>query len=206
MTDQRDSEGRRPRGRPRDRSVEERVVHAALQLVTELGLERWSVDDLARRAGVSRSTIFRRWGSRDNVVSAAFDRLVSATVELPDTGVLRDDLEALVGAELALCGSEPGRTAMAFAVESLDWTGGARERPHAGVRHVTLEYRRAYEAVLARAQERGELSAGVDREVAVDLVSGAMWGRLLGFEPLGYPQALARRIVDLVLQGLTARS
>lgn len=90
----------RPGGRPRDPAIDAAIEHAALRLVAEFGFDAVSMDRIAEAAGVSKPTIYRRWRTKaDLVVGGIRNRM--ARLELPeDTGSLRGDLLAVLGAEL----------------------------------------------------------------------------------------------------------
>src|SRR3954447_22622340 len=88
-----------PRGRPRDPRRREAILSAAISLVAEVGYDRVTVDGLAARAGVSKPTIYRRWpGGKPEIVVEAIRAKRGAAGDLPDTGSLRGDLLALLGA------------------------------------------------------------------------------------------------------------
>ena len=194
-------QARRGPGRPRDASVERRVLEAALTLSTLRGFDGWSVEELAEQAGVAKSTIFRRWGAKGKVLVAAFEQLLLSTIELPDTGSIRDDLMALVRAQVQLYDTQQGRSVIRFALDTLDAAGGNTEVA-AAVRRTAVERRAMYERVVARGQERGELRPDVHPALAVDLVFGAMWGRLFGLGQLGDPDEFAAAAVDAAVTGL----
>lgn len=85
----------RTRGRPRAEGVEERVLAATREIVASSGYRAATVDDIARGAGVSRGSIYRRWPSKGVLVYAA---CIASTDELPDvidTGDVRADLVAV---------------------------------------------------------------------------------------------------------------
>src|SRR5450755_3354969 len=67
------AESRSGRGRPRDERIGERILTATRQLLVDRGLQAMSLDAVAERAGVSRSTIYRRWASSDELVLDAID-------------------------------------------------------------------------------------------------------------------------------------
>ena len=71
------------------------MLHATLDVIAEQGVMGISVDTVAARSGVSKATIYRHWGSRARLIHAAISSLQPSTVE-PDTGILRDDLSALL--------------------------------------------------------------------------------------------------------------
>lgn len=83
-----------PRGRPRDATRGAELLHAAQDLLLEVGYEHLSMDAVAKRAGASKSTLYRRWPSKADLVSAALEAF-EWDAPVPDTGSLRDDLMAL---------------------------------------------------------------------------------------------------------------
>src|ERR1035438_7669841 len=61
-------------GRPRDQLVDEAILRAALDLFGEFGIEGASIGQIANRAGVARTTIYRRWSSREDLLVNAIER------------------------------------------------------------------------------------------------------------------------------------
>jgi AcrR family transcriptional regulator len=73
-------------------------VDAALEVVAEAGFDRATVGAIARRAGASKATIYRRWPGKSELVADAIQRRATPSLLVPDTGTLRGDLLAVVGA------------------------------------------------------------------------------------------------------------
>src|SRR5215204_2865619 len=88
----------RPMGRPRDERADRAILAAALELMAEHGVRDLRMDDVADRAGVGKATIYRRYRSKDELVTAAVAALVSE-IEVPDTGSTRGDLLGLMQAQ-----------------------------------------------------------------------------------------------------------
>src|SRR3954447_9131665 len=85
------------RGRPRDPKRREAILRAAVELVSEVGYDRMTVEAIAARAGVSKPTIYRRWPcGKPQIVVEALRALRAEAGALPDTGSLRGDLLALL--------------------------------------------------------------------------------------------------------------
>jgi AcrR family transcriptional regulator len=82
-------------GRPREARADRAILTATLQLMAERGVRDLRMDDVADRAGVGKATIYRRYRSKDALVSDAIATLVSE-IEIPDTGSTRADLLALM--------------------------------------------------------------------------------------------------------------
>jgi AcrR family transcriptional regulator len=73
-----------PVGRPRDQTVEGKVVASTFDLLNEEGLGGLSVEGIAARAGVSKATIYRRWDSKEELLVDAF-ACVAEEVTIPDS-------------------------------------------------------------------------------------------------------------------------
>jgi AcrR family transcriptional regulator len=163
---------------PRPRSPEGAVLRATLDLIAEHGVHAVTVDAVADRSGVSRPTIYRRWGSRDSLIHAAFMRLQGALVEM-DTGSLRGDLTVLLR---QLVGYLNKIRVFPSLMEA-----AARDPELAAVREETERRGRSvYERVIRRGVERGELPAGLDVELFTDLL----------ISPFVYRRVISQSIVD----------
>jgi AcrR family transcriptional regulator len=188
---------RRP-SRPRSPRVHRAILDATVALFVQAGFDGMSVEAVAATAGVGKSAIYRRWPAKEDLVIAAiadaFDEPAS-----PDTGSVRADL---------LLSARELHRLMTSAV-----TGGVFP-PMAGevakgsrlgcdyAERVIGPRRAIFAAAVRRGIERGELAAGADVELGVDLLVGTfllrrLTGRLLPPDP-----TLPERVVDLALAGL----
>src|SRR4051794_27084591 len=84
------------RGRPRDGALDERILEQVLALLGSRGYGGLTLDELAARSGVAKSTILRRWPSKAAVAAAGVERLALQSVDVPDFGTLHRDLHALL--------------------------------------------------------------------------------------------------------------
>jgi AcrR family transcriptional regulator len=186
------------RGRPRSEKARAAILEAAAEMLLLHGLGAMSVDAVAERAGVSKATIYRWWPSKEML---ALDALVDwAAVRAPtrDTGSLRGDLLALVRPWVREIRRQPfGRVIAAFVTEAQDDPQFAA----AYRTHFVEPRREAMRTALARAAQRGEVSEDLDLEVAIDLIYGPLYHRLLhGHAPL--TARFAQNVVDLALGGI----
>ncbi|MBG0829004.1 TetR/AcrR family transcriptional regulator [Planomonospora sp. ID67723] len=200
------------RGRPRDPRVEERVALAVIGLLLEAGYRQTTIEAVARRSGVSRPAIYRRWRSKAEVVAhALFAR--SDSTALRDSGDLREDLRAWTRAVLARFGRPeiaaafPGLLAD-LQDEKRSRTGGDRSRTGAaqqdgngpqGGFHVDLvgPRRRHFARTVEAAAARGELRPGADHEVLFELLVGSVFLRVASGGNVDDP-AYEDRLVDLL--------
>jgi AcrR family transcriptional regulator len=187
---------RRSIGRPKDERADRAIVDATLEQMATSGARDLRIDDVAARAGVGKATIYRRHRSKNALISAAVATLVSE-IEIPDTGSTRDDLLALMQQAVELYSGSLAPRLMPSLIEE------ARRNPElaATVRDEFLSGRRAaLSAVLERGVRRGDLRRGLDIELALDVLGGAIFYRLLVTGgPIDRP--LAEGIVELILRG-----
>lgn len=165
------AEAPRRRGRPRDARRHAAILKAARELVLEVGYTRITIDAIAKRAGVSRTTLYEKWGHRAPLVEEA----IFARYEewpLPNAGALEGDVALLVD-ELV---SELTRPVVmrAFPALTVEFQAIPDLKAHAIAIYGDPMTRR-WKTVFARAVERGELGAEANAEAAMHLVVGALW-------------------------------
>jgi AcrR family transcriptional regulator len=186
----------RAMGRPREARADRAILAAALELMADRAVHELRMDDVADRAGVGKATIYRRYRTKEELVAAAVAALVGE-IAIPDTGSTRADLLALMGEAV---GVYSGRAA-AGAMPSL--VGAMHRSPEVAraVRDGVLTGRRAaLRQVLERGVERGDLRPGLDFDLALDVLGGPLFYRLL---ITGGPidERLAEGVVELILTG-----
>jgi AcrR family transcriptional regulator len=188
--------GRRPgAGRPRRAAVDELILEAALSRLVDDGYEAMTVEAVASQVGVAKTTLYRRWPSKEALAVAAVHRLYADRVVAADTGSLRGDLIALTMASYEFLITEPGQL-----LESLLRESGRLPVLKDLISRTTQDRRRPYYEVLDRGVQRGELPAEIDRDLVVDLVLGPLWTRVL-ITGADVSEAFARAVVDTVLDG-----
>src|SRR5689334_12592108 len=96
------------RGRPRDGALDDRILDQAVALLGSRGYAGLTLDELAVRSGVAKTTILRRWPSKAAVAAAAVERLALQSVDVPDSGTLHGDLRALLHGARATFARGPG--------------------------------------------------------------------------------------------------
>ncbi|MGG2458787.1 TetR/AcrR family transcriptional regulator [Streptomyces sp. RGM 3693] len=200
-----------PKGRPgRPRSVEtdRAILDATRAALVDVGWGGLTMGEVATRAGVAKTTLYRRWANKSELVVDAvavlFDEL-----ELPDRGCLKSDIEGVVLQFGALLARPETKTALMAVVAESTTDDALRER----IRSAIVE--RQKRLVLlgrSRAQERGELppdAGGPEGERAAertvglifDVIAGAVVHRLLvSAEPVD--AGWARQFTTLLLTGL----
>ena len=179
------------------------ILEAALAELTDHGYGRMSMDAVARRAGVGKAAIYRRWPSKEPLVLDVLTGLADQAVPLPDTGTLRDDVTGFVRHTSALRADPRAMRVLT------DMTAEATRNPRlAEAVHATAEQprRAAATALLRRAVDRGELPADLDLDLATDCLIGLAYLRprtpWQPAEPLD--AAVVERLVKVILAALAA--
>jgi AcrR family transcriptional regulator len=187
-------DGRRP-GRPRTKGIDERILQATLGRLGRDGYEGLRVDDVAADAGVAKTTLYRRWPSKDQLVAEAVRRIYADRALDVDTGDLRSDLLALLSDSYTLLFEGPGRI-----LEDLVRESGTSRELAAVVRATNHARRRAYHEALNRGVARGEIPPAAQHELIIDMLVGPLWTRAL---VTGSPMTVdeIEAIVDTVLDG-----
>jgi AcrR family transcriptional regulator len=147
------------------------VLSATLELLAERGFEGLELPEVARRAGVHATTVYRRWGSRARLAGEALlerGRPLSAT---PDTGALRTDLERLLLEGGALLRTAPVRAMLEVLLSESTDPHPAAEIAQARDRFLAAHLAEA-RLVVQRAVARSELPPGTDPGVLLELVVG----------------------------------
>jgi AcrR family transcriptional regulator len=182
---------------PRSERARSEALDTAADLVAEVGVDRLTIDEVALRSGVAKTTIYRHWPTKQALVVDAVRascRFVTAT---PNSGNLREDLircfDGLIQASLT------GRTGKILP-SLLDAAGRDPEMDDV-LQEYLRERCRPTRTVLQLAQLRGELAADLDVDLAVTLLVGPiLYRKLLQREPITAEFVTA--VVDALLRAL----
>lgn len=181
---------------PRGDRARVRILRAALEVLADEGLGGFSMEAVARRAGASKATVYRRWTSQSELLVDAMDTGFQP-LPLASTGALRTDLIQILSAFESLVARGPFSRLMAAFIDA------AERDPTLWSLHVQLTERRREPVrhLLAEAIRRGEISPSTDLEMAVDLLAGPpFYRRFVAHWP--FPPGYAAAIVDLVLTAI----
>ncbi len=181
--------------------VTKAITEAVFAEWAEHGYARLSMEAVAKRAGVGKSALYRRWPSKQEMAMAVASEFSVARAEIPDTGSLRGDLRQALD-ELLEWLTDPR-----FARVLPDLVAEAARNPELSgfVKSMIGAPRREHSAVmLRRAVERGELRADVDLDLVQDLIASPIYWRVSvrGFEvEPGYLDKLTDLVVRSVATG-----
>jgi AcrR family transcriptional regulator len=193
------AEASRAVGRPRSEEARRAVLDAAYAILVATGLGRFSIEAVAMRAGVARTTIYRWWPSKgllaiESLLEAFRPQLVYAETEDPVA-----DFRALVGSLARALSGPAGRLAASAVAQAQS----DRETREMFVERFSKPLRGESSRLLARGIECGALRADLDVPLVLDTVVGAIYLRLLLGQPLD--AGWARALSETVLRGcLTA--
>ncbi|MGG7573497.1 TetR/AcrR family transcriptional regulator [Streptomyces sirii] len=173
----------------------EAIRAAVFEELAAVGFARMSIEGIARRAGVGKTAVYRRWRSKLHLVLDVVSAVAAAGLPAPDTGSLRGDVRMLLEvAARALkhpMASQIIPDLLAEAARSPELAQALKTALHDSQQGVAA-------AVVARAVERGELPQDVDAHLALDLLTGPLYWRLLVVRdglPNGYLDALSGSVV-----------
>ncbi|GAA2851721.1 TetR/AcrR family transcriptional regulator [Streptosporangium fragile] len=205
MTTTDETQTARPAGRPRSARAEKAIIEATLDLIGESsGIADLSIEAIAARAGVGKTTIYRRWSNKEDLLVDALAALKSPLP--PPRGVsVREDLIAYLRVFQHDACDARSRCVMNIAMNEVERHPRLVER----IRQAAIEPRRAaLTALLRRGVATGELRADLDIPIAMATITGTMMWYIRSVEPSEHeniPEELAERIVDHLLAGLGPR-
>ncbi|MFI1197134.1 TetR/AcrR family transcriptional regulator [Micromonospora sp. NPDC020750] len=148
---------------------------AVMQELAEVGYGRLSIEAVARRAGVSKTAIYRRWRSKLDLVLDMVTAVAGRRLPLLDTGSLRGDVEVLLLAASTALGHPLASQIIPDLLAEAARNPQIAETLHRAMRDYQV---RLGEIVIGRAVARGELPTGADPWAVADLIVGPVYWRL----------------------------
>jgi len=182
-------------GRPRSAVSHQAILKAVLELLSEVGFEAMSIEAIASRAGVGKTTIYRRYSSKDELVADAIES-IREEVLIPDTGNLWSDMDALIENAAQITLTPLGRQTVAMIISSASGNPG-----FAQIYWEKYLYprRQSFAIVIERAKARNEVSIDLDAGLVFDVMSSIMLYALI-FPPIESWKAYVRRSLSLFLK------
>ncbi|MDG2113524.1 MAG: TetR/AcrR family transcriptional regulator [Actinomycetota bacterium] len=177
--------------RPRSEAARAKMLDAATELLLAAGVRGFNIDEVARRSGVAKTTIYRHFGTKGELLAASLDRFIPIP-PTPDTGSLRDDLLEF------LEGVRPIFANDALRAVSFEIFTEARREPELRAAYMALMQRRAGPTltIYTNARDRGEISPDIDYPEALEIIEGPFIVRSL---------LRADTLYDMDLEALTDR-
>ncbi|WP_370421552.1 TetR/AcrR family transcriptional regulator [Streptomyces sp. QH1-20] len=198
--------GRRT-GRPRSAEADRAILDATRAALVELGWGKLTLGDVAARAGVAKTTLYRRWAGKSELVVDAVAALFDEHLELPDRGSLQADIEGVVLQFAALLERPETKTALMAVVAESTRDDALRSR----IRSAIVDRQKTLVLLgRERAQARGELphepdpaTAGRNTDLIFDVVAGTVLHRTL-VSAEAVDGEWARSFAALVVGGLAS--
>lgn len=186
-------------GRPRSQASEDSILKTTLEILAERGYQGLTIDAVAGEARVSKSTIYRRWTSKEALVLAAFDR--TPNLDLPDTGSVEKDLVALLMQFIGVVQSTTLSSVLPILIGACANDPALME----ALEPLVIRRREPARQILKRAVARGELASGIPVDIMVDLFAGPVLLRLF-FLRGNLRRSAVRELVRTAIQGLKPQS
>jgi AcrR family transcriptional regulator len=185
--------GKRSGTDPRVVLSRERVLTATLDLLTEAGLGGLTVDDVSKRSGVAKTTIYRHWSNRNALIVDACLRMTDGDDEPPDTGSLEGDVKAILTNLAELLVTARWSSILPSIVDA------AERDPEIAEVHSRLQ--RWHAAPLRAALERAALRGEIPPEADLSAIAAALRGPLY-FRRWFSREPINESFVDLIVQGV----
>jgi AcrR family transcriptional regulator len=184
-------------GRPRSAEADEAILRATLDLLAGDGYAALTMERVRERSGVGKATIYRRYGSKEELVTAAIKHLNVDFPEPPDTGTLLGDFAATASSVLA--GAE--RTGFApLVARLLSEVANDPDMHTLFTENLVAPRRRVVGSIVDRAKARGEIRSDIDTSLAVDLIVGPAIYRMLlsggDLSQVGNPAEILTSVLD----------
>jgi AcrR family transcriptional regulator len=179
------SDSKKSPGRPKSVQSHQAMLQATLELLAEVGFDSLSIDGIAARAGVGKTTIYRRYTSKEELVADAIES-VRQNVVIPDTGSIWSDIDALIENAAQITFTPLGRKTVAMIISNASsnsqfariyWEKYLQPR------------RNAFAVVIERAKARKEIRSDLEPGIIFDMMSGIMLYGLI-FQPTTEPWQL----------------
>jgi len=155
--------------------ITEAIRDALVHELAEVGYGRLSIEAVARRAGVAKTAVYRRWSSKLQLVLDVVSSVAGETLPIVDTGSLRGDLEVILK---IVARALRHRLASQIIPDLLAEAARTPEIAESLEKLLRAHQRSIGEQLVALARERGELSSAVDPDLVVDLIVGPLYWRL----------------------------
>lgn len=170
------------------------VLGVAAELMIERGFAGASIDEITRRSGVAKTTIYRHWPTRGDLLRDACSS-IGTPLEVPDTGSFKGDVMALIASLAHLLRTAKWSSVLPSVIDA------AERDAHVAAMYSRLQagYSSPLQLIIQRAMQRGELPKTTDAALLVAALTGPLfYRRWFSREPL--TSAFAKQIVRLVLR------
>ena len=181
-------------GRPRSDKSHQAILQAALELLGEVGFDGISIEAISSRAGVGKTTIYRRYSGKGELIADAIESM-REEVLIPDTGNLTSDIDKLIENAAQISLNPLGRQTVSMIISS---ASSNLEFAQIYWKKYLQPRRAAFDIVIQRAKSRNEVSQDLDSGLVFDTMSGIMLYAMI-FPPTTESwEAYVRRALRLI--------
>jgi AcrR family transcriptional regulator len=193
-------------GRPRSAQAHKAIIDATLELLAEEGFQRLSIEAVAARAGVGKTTIYRRWTAKEELVMEAI-RHVQIDVPVIDTGNFRNDLAALLKTVYQGFMAHPSPFLEKLVLKFIGEYQTHPEIFQGAITQLILPRFQRFFHIVEQAQARGEIRGDIGPELVLDLVAGSLyfhWVMMRYLMPTSSPSPVdwIEQVIDAIMQGI----
>jgi AcrR family transcriptional regulator len=179
--------------REQEKAREDKIMRATITELARYDYGGLSIEEVAARAGVNKTTIYRKWPTKQELVHAALTSLADTFPVAPSAGSLRDDLRRLAQQLVTFIESPEGKSMLRLRLLH-DPVPELAEI----AKQLNVAKTKELKDLVSAAKARGEIAAGVDITLLLDMLSGVLFVRLVHrSEPVD--SATIERIVDMLL-------
>ena len=192
----------RKAGRPRSAESHQAILEATLALFAEEGLQGLTIEEVAERAGVGKTTIYRRWSSKEDLIKDSLD-LFRAEYPVPDTGNIRNDLLYIAREAQALFSRNP--LVRKLITKLIAQVETKPEIYRSFYEKIAAPRLQQFRRMVEQAQQRGELRSDLDTSLIfhltfISLIYGSLFSTLI--DPDSKQVYDPEAVVDALLYGL----
>ena len=183
-------------GRPRDPTIDDAILGATRDLLIESGYSGVAFDSVARRAGVTRPTVYRRWPSKMNLVHEAVFP-AQRQVPVPRTDDFEADLRAVIRRMFESYSRPEARAALPGLIADLHGDVSLRSSV---IDRLEAQARSDFADLIDRAQHDGAFAGEIDADLLLDTIAGAMFHRVVARALT--EEAFVDELAHLLLKGM----
>jgi len=187
----------RPVGRPRSEEADRKILDAAREQLIADGYSRLRLEHVAKRAGVGKATIYRRWGSKEELAGALLEDLASPTVAIPDAGSVREEFTEVAVNTISALAETPYGPVIRALISQIAINPQLGDPFRASV---VKARRHQIAAIVERGIARGELRPETSELGIAEMLVGPIYYRLIFGGTLD--NVFVEEIVTALLQGV----
>ena len=187
-------------GRPRSQKSHQAMLQATLELLGEVGYQTMTIEAIALRAGVGKSTIYRRYQGKEELVADVIEN-IREEVLIPNTGSFWGDINELVDNAAQIAMNQTGKQTAMMIINSASNSDRFAEI----YQQKYLQPRRAaFKILIERAKSRKEIPVNMDSDLMFDLMSGIMLYALIFYPNVESRSQYVRQALNLAFGGVSS--